>query len=818
MSKKTPRIATALFTIALLVLTIVPQSLLSSGGFSADTAASDTISSFLPSNPDSPPQNLGGPLPANTTSYLWWNTNWHYRIMHNVTGTGNVSIIVNFTALLATLQVLNESMENATIRVIRYHQNGSVAETITTYEFRENSSFHDSTSASGVLTWRVPTSGVYYVYFDVTANKGHRSGLNETKNLSASGDAHIVTTGSAEGWWMIPTPLATYYLLNTQVSFIVNTTAKAHDVHARFYRNGNPSFNGTFLSIDALHWAYQTKFLTKGNWTVTINASDDAGYDAPMLTADFFAGNPDLALTKLTITPTQHYRAKPLTIKAFIYCVNATLSNVNVSLFLDGKLSAHQDGLVFQETINTTVTFTWTPTKKGSVNLTVIVDPKNAIPESNERNNRLSDKNLTILGLPDLGVANITVPAQAVTEGSPATITALITNAGDENATNYRVNLYMEQTNTNFTYLESVEKNYTYVTVPAGHSMNVSLVWGQVQYGSSQYYGRWVAGIKILTNDTKPDSDMDNNTLVNYNKRLKVVLGEHTPPEVTLLVVPQMQEQRNPAQFLITATDDSGVDKVTIAIKNPHNKYTNGTMTPLVNNQYQYIFGDTMTLGSYVYTITATDGSFNKNKKTVNGGFFIIADRTPPTISFADAFPPVQLSNGTVELSCIASDLSGITTVDVTIVLPDGHNEVHAMRNASSDTKYVYTGRFTQLGEYHYAIKVVDPFNNQNTTELQVFWITHDLNDTDNDGMPDSWETKYGFDPYDPSDAALDADQDGITNLGEYKASTNPLAKETGGSSGSLKILGDNAIYIMGLVLVCVVIGMLVLYRSRKKN
>jgi hypothetical protein len=47
--------------------------------------------------------------------------------------------------------------------------------------------------------------------------------------------------------------------------------------------------------------------------------------------------------------------------------------------------------------------------------------------------------------------------------------------------------------------------------------------------------------------------------------------------------------------------------------------------------------------------------------------------------------------------------------------------------------------------------------------------------DTDKDGMPDSWETEKGFNPNDPSDAALDFDKDGVSNLDEFKAGTDPI-------------------------------------------
>lgn len=46
--------------------------------------------------------------------------------------------------------------------------------------------------------------------------------------------------------------------------------------------------------------------------------------------------------------------------------------------------------------------------------------------------------------------------------------------------------------------------------------------------------------------------------------------------------------------------------------------------------------------------------------------------------------------------------------------------------------------------------------------------------DTDGDGMGDNFEDQYGFDPLNPSDAALDADHDGVSNLDEFLAGTNP--------------------------------------------
>lgn len=46
--------------------------------------------------------------------------------------------------------------------------------------------------------------------------------------------------------------------------------------------------------------------------------------------------------------------------------------------------------------------------------------------------------------------------------------------------------------------------------------------------------------------------------------------------------------------------------------------------------------------------------------------------------------------------------------------------------------------------------------------------------DSDNDGMGDNFETTHGFNPLNPADASQDADQDGISNLAEFNAGSNP--------------------------------------------
>ena len=50
--------------------------------------------------------------------------------------------------------------------------------------------------------------------------------------------------------------------------------------------------------------------------------------------------------------------------------------------------------------------------------------------------------------------------------------------------------------------------------------------------------------------------------------------------------------------------------------------------------------------------------------------------------------------------------------------------------------------------------------------------------DSDNDGMPDVWETKYGLNPNDSSDATLDCNGDGYTNIEKYINGIDPTVKK----------------------------------------
>ncbi len=56
--------------------------------------------------------------------------------------------------------------------------------------------------------------------------------------------------------------------------------------------------------------------------------------------------------------------------------------------------------------------------------------------------------------------------------------------------------------------------------------------------------------------------------------------------------------------------------------------------------------------------------------------------------------------------------------------------------------------------------------------------------DTDGDGIPDHWESGFGLDPADPTDASTDPDGDLISSLAEYLQRTDPLSNADGDGDG----------------------------------
>ena len=143
-------------------------------------------------------------------------------------------------------------------------------------------------------------------------------------------------------------------------------------------------------------------------------------------------------------------------------------------------------------------------------------------------------------------------------------------------------------------------------------------------------------------------------------------------------------------------------------------------------------------------------------------------------ISFS---PSVQLPGQPVNISCIIYPSSNIRSV--TIVETNPKRQV--IRNLMTDDgngKYSYQFTHKMTGRFWFFIEVDSKESGIFQSNLYSFWISSSLDDKDDDGMLDSWETKNGLDPETANDALVDSDLDGYTNHEEFNMKTDPMRND----------------------------------------
>lgn len=760
----------------------------------------------------------------------WWNSSWHYRHFLGTKGSGNISLSINFTEFLEYLNLYSHEFENDTIRIIEYYTNGTIAENgeVKIFKFNESVGFNKYTNSKGTLIWNVtgsPKEKYYCIYFDVKDNPGYRTDLSETDDMIASGDVHLNYSGFVGGWFIkvIQPANCSYCLVNESIDIIVETLAKAENVSAYIFWNIDESYNFTiYLNNDGenVSWSYENFYFDKeGNWTIRIQSIDKAGYQPALVEYDFYIGKPDLKVLNISFTtnwpPTSPivYKNDIVTITTYITSYNATVDDVEVSILiydLDNNVSvynANKTGLTIIKDEDKPISFDWTANKVGNYNVTIKVDPKNLIDEFNESNNRII-KNMVVYGWPDLGVERVYVPITTVTERENVRVDAEISNYGDGDATGYSLGLCIESVKQGSMSYSNVKKTVS-INVKKNTSKTISLTWNNAEPGE------WFVGVKIIPTSTKRDTNILNNQNLS-DKKLTVRWADSNPPQITnVLAAPETQEQGGYVTISAIVTDDSGVKSVTVKITSPKNKIYTYTMTRTEGNTYSFVFEDTIEVGTHNFEIKAVDISIHNNSATETDSFVITEDSTPPTVTFFGARPSVQLKGGYIDITCIATDNTEIKKVEVTIIYSDFFMEDKTMA-WSSTGKYEYSEAYDNTGKYRYYVTVTDRANNMVVTNEKVFWITLDKNDTDNDGMPDWWESRYELNPKDPEDARLDKDGDGYTNLKEYEIGTNP-AKNIFIENAVYRVK-DNILYLFGSVLLFIFLIFLIIFSKWRKS
>jgi len=766
----------------------------------------------------------------------WWNENWHYRYFLTVNGSGNVSQGFNFTELLGNLGVFSENFENDTIRIIKYFNNGTVAGEVGLYRFNESTGFDPEDNATGILLWDVPENShekYYCIYFDVETNPGVRTPIAESETIEVSGNASA-TPGFFDGWQVeILEPVdGGYTLILDSINISVSTDAKAENVTALIFLVDNESHNFTLDLIDIggqTSWIYNDFYFDEeGNWTIRVTSWDNAKYMPPIVEHDFLVGKPDLELINLSLSTdwapsAMIYKNNTVNITANVVSHDATVEDVNISLSV---VNRSNDQPVFSDNVHltlikdeiTNVSFDWPANNSGEFKIKVTVDPpyeghpNGDIDESDESNNMLSTL-ITIHEWPDLTVKDIILPSVEIMEFDKVKIDVIVENKGLGNASDYVIKLYIEEAPADglkiMKYLD--EKDSETVSVSANSTETVSLYWDSAESGI------WLVGVNILVEGGQRDLNLLNNHMLSDTDLIVRSYEKNRPIISDITVEPVDQEQGGYVTVTAKVTDDSGLESVTISIKNPKKVLVidKDNMIRTSNDEFKYVFDDTLEVGKYTFEIEAIDISIHKNNATKYGNFTIYEDATSPVILYFGAQPRVQLTGGNVNITCIATDNVGIEIARVIIIPSEGFTYEKPME-WSPLGKYVYSNTYETTGKYNYYIEIEDSAGNMDVTLYETFWITSDLDDTDNDGMPDEWEETYNLDPEDPADADYDEDGDGLTNLKEYEMGTNPTKDIF--IENAIARLKDNAWYMAGSIVLFLLILILSIFGKRRRS
>jgi len=636
-------------------------------------------------------------------------------------------------------------------------------------------------------------------------NSGIRALSSENEAIDTTGDT-FVTPGFVDGWKAeIIEPIDNgYTLISNPINISVFTDAIVENVTAFIFLTDDESQNFTLNLTDVenkVKWeAINVSFTNEGNWTIRILCKDKVNYTY-ITEQGFFVGKPDIELINLSLStdwstnPTMIYKNSSINITANIIAYNATVENVNISISIvdksnDQEVPLDQNyvfGAIVKDEI-TSISIEWYATISGDFDITVTVDALDVIDESNEDNNNASIE-VTIHEWPDLFVKDIILPSKTVMEYDEVKIDVVVENKGLGNASEYIVKLFIEEAPSDgqkiMTYAE--EKDSKKISVTANSTKTISLYW------DSASSGMWLVGVKILVKDGQRDTNKINNHILSDDS-LIVRSYERTSPAISHInVEPDEQEQGGTVTITADVTDKSGLESVNINITDPTGVSFEADMIRTINDEFKYTFDETFEVGKYNFVIHAVDLSIHKNADTVAHYFTIIADETNPVISYFDADPYVQLKNGYVNISCIATDNIVIKTVTVTIISPDDAEQIETME-LSSDGKYEYAAIYKSAGKYSYQI----------------------LDDTDNDGMPDDWEKRYNLDSEDPTDAKEDSDGDGFTNLKEYELGSHPQ-KDIFLQNVANRVK-ENVWYLIASIIVFIIILMLSSYGKRRKN
>jgi len=754
-------------------------------------------------------------------SLSWWDENYHFRHLIITDGFGNISYDINFTGFFDEIGI-NGILDEKTVKIVGYGNNGEIKTVIDEINLTKQNNYNNFTNARVYLKWNVTKnlqSRHFCIYFDIKDNNGDRTNTT-IKNIPVSGDIVINKTGFIQAWdYEVNNPVNNSVLIiNELLDVQVKTQAVSENVIAIFYHD-DIFVKKVFLdkNNDNINWNKSIDFLNKtGNWKIVFSTYDKSGYKPKNITVYFSATLIDIISDEIVIstnwpTSPKVYQKDIVKISGVFITYNKAIDNVDCKIQIyniDDEEYVYNDTKIidFKKDINNTVIFYWTPEDVGEYNITITSDYKDEINESNEENNIL-EKKVTVNGLPNLAVTSIDLPEDEIIESQRAIINVTVENINNIKAEDYQIFLYVQSVEEDVFIYDNIVYSRN-ITLDGNEIKKYDLIWDDTESGE------WKIMVLINVSDIKRDLDFDNNRKIS-DENLFVKSVEKNPPKIANIIFdPSPVEQGDSITITADVFDDNGIEYVKIIITDPDNISKTWDMTRKSGTKFIFVFDDTMKTGFYDITIKAKDLSIFENIVEENSRLKIQEDFTDPILYYTGADPNVQLTFEILDIICIASDNIEIEDVTLVITTPDDE-EINVEMIFRNDGKYAYSRSYQNVGRYEYMVTIVDSADNIVTSEKKYFWITEDLADKDNDGISDEWERLYNLNPEDPSDADSDFDDDGFTNLEEYKYGFHPGRNLF--SQNALKRIDENSLYLSGSVLIFVFLLIFILFLRRRK-
>jgi hypothetical protein len=199
-----------------------------------------------------------------------------------------------------------------------------------------------------------------------------------------------------------------------------------------------------------------------------------------------------------------------------------------------------------------------------------------------------------------------------------------------------------------------------------------------------------------------------------------ILIVDNDPPQlINLDITPSIQENGQPVNISVNATDDFGIGSIWVNITRPDGSWINVSMENGSTDSWYFedIFNDP---GDYTVVIWSNDT--NDNWDTLGPDSFTIVDTDGPHIDNVLAWPNPQENGDYVTIAADVTDDIQVDSVWIEIIHPDSSSINISMEKGSGDEWYL-DAQYIELGVHSFTIWANDTHDNWNHSGPYTFTI-----------------------------------------------------------------------------------------------